>query len=643
MNASGDPKNVELLSSVDLSPIAVRIKGEKTVHIENLAFRVKGNIKGKGFSGESRVNMEGIQYDTHQIPWLRSNAILAYTENIIKAKTFSLEGKDFTLSAKQLTVTLPKTTNTVIVEMEDMNASYPGRRAEIRRTALSLKLNRGGKALSGDLGFSIGETLFGDARTGFIQGSGRFDDKYFSLDVSGAEVSGGSIKLSAKGRSSEGPFPLSVMTSAENINLGNLPGEALRMANIPYVMSGNIKNIIFEGTFSSEESVQGEAEIQAEKISLLNKERRNILQGVSLRGGLSFRGNDLDFTSHMNAGKISTDISGTVKRFMQKGRMIAAKIIQPEVNITDIRETFWDIFPDSLLYAGLEGTLSSDVTIRSDGRDIKAEGTVSVKDILLRGENDEYSVGPVNGVIPVAYEKSDKPTRELQGYAFERPEFENLVREYSRKTFDNRYQKITVSSFRYGFELLNDITLWVKQEGNVLNVGRVSGNIFGGKLNGSAVIDISNGLVYRAGLLIEGMSLMKLCDGIEPIKGYLSGKVSGLVNIKGTGTGLANLIGKADAWTYSTSDEKTKISKEFLQKIGGPSLKAYLGDRKFDKGNMSVYLQNGYIIFRELEISNRNLFGMQDLSIKVAPLSNRIAIDHLMWAIVEAASRAKKK
>ena len=57
---------------------------------------------------------------------------------------------------------------------------------------------------------------------------------------------------------------------------------------------------------------------------------------------------------------------------------------------------------------------------------------------------------------------------------------------------------------------------------------------------------------------------------------------------------------------------------------------------------MSIYIQKGFLIFRELEISNRNILGIQDLSVKVAPLNNRIAIDHLMWTIVEAADRAKK-
>jgi hypothetical protein len=106
---------------------------------------------------------------------------------------------------------------------------------------------------------------------------------------------------------------------------------------------------------------------------------------------------------------------------------------------------------------------------------------------------------------------------------------------------------------------------------------------------------------------------------------------------------LAEIIGRADLWTYATRDEKTKISREFLQKIGGPSIKSYLGNRNFDKGIMSVYIQKGFLIFRELEISNRNFIGVRDLSVKVAPLSNRIAIDHLLWTIVEAANRGAKK
>jgi hypothetical protein len=176
-----------------------------------------------------------------------------------------------------------------------------------------------------------------------------------------------------------------------------------------------------------------------------------------------------------------------------------------------------------------------------------------------------------------------------------------------------------------------------------LNLERFSANIFGGDLHGSALLGISNGLNYRAGLLLKGISLKALCEGIEPIKGDISGKVDGMVSFKGSGIGLTSLIGKADFWTYRSATEKTMISKKFLEKIGGPTLKAYLGNRPFNRGIMSLYLKDGYLIFRELEISNRNLFGITDLSIKVAPLNNRIAVDHLLWTIAEAAERVKKK
>jgi len=85
------------------------------------------------------------------------------------------------------------------------------------------------------------------------------------------------------------------------------------------------------------------------------------------------------------------------------------------------------------------------------------------------------------------------------------------------------------------------------------------------------------------------------------------------------------------------------ISKEFLRKIGGSSLKGYLRDRKFNKGILDLYLKDGDLIFKELKISNRNIFGITDLSVRVAPMSNRIALDDLLWTIVEAAERNKKK
>ena len=380
------------------------------------------------------------------------------------------------------------------------------------------------------------------------------------------------------------------------------------------------------------------------KSAALKKEStKNIFKDANFNCIFKSKGGDLGFTLRSVMGKISTDLSGTIKKVMQKDRIAEIKINQPEVKIADIRETFWEIFPDSLLYAGLDGAMSSEALISFAPDILKVNGTLRISEFILQGENGEYSIGPVNGAMPIAYSKTNDEKKVLKLPSFDRSEFDNQIKYYSQKTFGNDYSRITIGSLNYGFKFSDNINIWIKQEGSVLNIGRFSGNIFGGRLNGSAVVDVSDDLNYRVGVILEGLSLTKLCDGIEPIKGYISGKVDGIASLKGKGTGISQLIGKADFWTYSTKEEKTKISREFLQRVGGPSLGAYLRDRNFDKGIMSLYLQNGFIIFKELEMSNSNLLGMTDLSVKVAPLSNRIAIDHLMWSITAAAQRAKEK
>jgi hypothetical protein len=380
------------------------------------------------------------------------------------------------------------------------------------------------------------------------------------------------------------------------------------------------------------------------KSAALKKEStKNIFKDANFNCIFKSKGGDLSFMLRSVMGKISTDVSGTIKKIMQKERIAEIKINQPEIKVADIRETFWEIFPDSLLYAGLDGAISSEALISFAPDILTLNGTLRIREFILQGENGEYSIGPVNGAMPIVYSKTNDEKKVLKLSSFDHSEFDNQSKYYSQKAFENDYSRITIGSLNYGFKFSDDINIWIKQEGSLLNIGRFSGNIFGGRLNGSAVVDVSDDLNYRAGILLEGLSLTKLCDGIEPIKGYISGKVDGIASLKGKGTEISQLIGKADFWTYSTKEEKTKISREFLQRVGGPSLGAYLRDRNFDKGIMSLYLQNGFIIFKELEMSNRNLLGMTDLSVKVAPLSNRIAIDHLMWSITEAAQRAKEK
>jgi hypothetical protein len=409
-----------------------------------------------------------------------------------------------------------------------------------------------------------------------------------------------------------------------------------------YGISGEAEKTVFSGTIDSAESIHGRLTVDLQNVSLLDeKTKRRPLKDAILRSEVEFQGNSCSFTGDTAVGKVAAAFTGTARDFLGKSRSVRLKAHLAETHAAEIRNAFWDIFPDSLLYSGVEGSLSSDLQVDYEKGNVVLGGDLRLKGFTLAGENDEYSIGPINGIVPIVYGQGDKGTS-LEMSPFERPDFARLKKSYAEEFQADGYQRIDAGSFRYGFRLLSDITIWVKQEKGGLKIGRFGANIFGGRLSGSAVVDLS-GLRYRAGFVLDGLSLTRLCDNIEPIKGYISGRVNGAGMLGGSGTGLRQLIGKAEFWTFSTKDEETKVSREFLQKMGGTSLKAYIGDRRFDKGDMVLYLQNGFVIFRELEISHRNFLGMQDLSVKVAPLSNKISIDDLMWSIVEAASRAGKK
>ncbi len=410
-----------------------------------------------------------------------------------------------------------------------------------------------------------------------------------------------------------------------------------------YAESGETR-VAFEGLKYAAGSLQGSMKVKAARLSVSKTgDNRKIIKDASLDSDFTFRGRDLLLKSGLRAGNVATALSGTVTGFMGRDRSARLSIVLPATSPSDIRSVFWDVFPDSMLYAGLSGTLSANVAIGYGKAGASAEGVISAKDVSIEGENGEYSIGPINGTVPFHYGKNNSGEGPVSLPSFERSEFKSLNEYYARLQPAKGSNKITVGSLRYGFRLLDDIEMWIRSSGSYLNIDRFGANIFGGKLNGSATVDISHGLDYRAGLVIKGISLTKLCEDIEPIKGYISGKVDGTALIKGSSAGLGGLIGRADFWAYSDAKEKTKISREFLQKMGGPSVKAYLGERPFDKGLISLYLQNGFLIFKELQISHKNLIGITDLSVKVAPFNNRIAIDHLMSTIAEAAQRAKEK
>ncbi len=641
--ALATPQGISTVSDIHLSSISTKTQDGTRLLLDSLDSSVDGIFTpGGSFAGRGIVRAKGLGIGVYRFPAFSGSLHADYRKDLIALREISLEAGGMKASASGTDLRRNGKRSFSVVEIRGMNADYDARDLKLRNADLTLQIYRDRGDVSGSAVVS-GEVTFQGIPGKVTSGTIRFSKNEFSLSIPDAGVAGGRLQMNTKGKVSKEPFPLEAEIALENIDMGVL-SRAPQFSKLAYGASGTLEHAGFKGVADSPESLQGKVLIGTKNLSLVRRDNnRTIVKGAGLDAEIICKGKDCEFRSEVTAGGLRVAVSGGIRKFAGKEREVTARALLPDTKLTDVRTSFWDIFPDGLLYAGLDGGLSADVALEYSGGGTKATGTLRLASILLQGENGEYSIGPVNGEVPFQYDTTGHGQDNTAMPSFEPSEFAGLSRYYAREFSESGYQRIALGSFRYGFRILDEMNVWVRQSGSGLNIGRFSATMFGGRLNGSAVIDLSEGLTYRAGILLEGLSLTKLCEEIEPIKGYLSGMVNGVATIKGSGAGLSRLIGKADFWAYSAGGEKTKISREFLQKVGGPSLKAYLGDRSFDKGVMSLYLQNGFAIFRELEISHRNLIGVTDLSVKVAPFNNRIEIGHLLWTMTEAAERAKDR
>jgi hypothetical protein len=640
----GIPGQFNVTSLLNLSPLEMESYGGEPLRLENVLVMMEGTMKGGTFSGKNSLEIKGLRFAGRLFPWFKSSSGIDYKENEVNLRDLRIETEETKSSAASLRITIPNTKRDYTVEIKGADAAYRTGEAAIKQADLFVGMRQDPKTISGDLRFSAGNIALQGMVFTQVVGEGRFDEKNFSINISRADFSGGRIRFTSDGRTPENPFPIKVKFNAEGINLGTLPKSAQKSLKLPFSLVGDIQRATFEGTLDSRDSLHGRASLETSRVSVLNPpDGRNILKDAVFRAEIESMGKDLAIRVDAAMGSLLTRISGRVKEFMGENRHVQLKGTLSEVRASEIRNAFWDIFPDSLLYVGLQGLISSTLSVDYRKDSLEILGDLLLRDFVLDGENAEYSVGPINGTLPIGYSRGRGQQEGLRMLPFEKSQFEKLRNYYSQEPPAEGSQRLTIGFLRYGFQLLENINLWVTQKGNHLNIERFNANIFGGTLYASAVIDLSSQFQYRAGFLVKGLSLSKLCDSIESIKGYISGNVDGIASFKGSGISLSDLIGIADFWTYGTSGEKTMISKEFLQEVGGPSIKTYVRNRPFDNGILSLYVKDEYLIFKELEVSNKNFLGITDLSVKVAPLSNRIAIDHLLWTITEAAERAKKK
>ncbi len=377
--------------------------------------------------------------------------------------------------------------------------------------------------------------------------------------------------------------------------------------------------------------------------------KRNLISNVSFKSYISLKGEEISL--HRLEAEISDGIkaslSGKIKNIKEKAKIVNISFNLPEVAVSSLRDTLFELIPDRFKYARMNGNIqmSGDYT-KSTGMNL-LRTSVRFKDVSLTGENGEYGIGPISGNLPLYYDLNEKGSIQppfLIADIFRKERFERIGKEPIKKSslINQDSEIINIGKITYGVEIIKDLSIVLNTGQNAMTVENISGSIFGGKIYGAGWIALTKQPSYGFGFVAKDISLKEVCKSFENIKGYIYGKVDGIMWLNGDGIGLSAITGKAEVWAKKSKDEPMMISREMLERIGGSAVKRYglSKDRRYNKGVIESYFNRGYIIFKELEVSNTNIFGFRDLSVKVAPVHNRIAIDDLLWTIKNAAERA---
>jgi hypothetical protein len=433
----------------------------------------------------------------------------------------------------------------------------------------------------------------------------------FSLDIAG---------LSAQTLSSLAPAPLPVTVSAGTLT-GSAKGSAARATGIRVSFRTELHDLA------------------------VAKGRKTIFSrgDLSARGSLAGSSLTLDEAVLTIGDGITGRLAGQLNAFASPARSGSFNAEIPAMAINAALDTFANLLPTPLQQATAGGNLALGTDIRIGNGSVSLDGSADLRGITLEIPAQKIQAGAINGRLPFSMVMGKGGASAAAG---------NELPYVARKSYPELLQTfrspgggsmVTVDRLQVGALELGTTLLHFAATSGRTELVSLHTDLYGGALLGRGYLDSRGSFSYGANLLINDLSLRKLCDAIPAIQGYLSGKVDGLLELYRESSGAGRPAGRIDLWTRSDRDEKMLVSREFLQKLAGKNIRGpfFRSDRPFDRGEITVFLDSGYLTFDRLDISHTNLLGIRDLSVTVAPIQNRIALTHLLDTLKEAAARGK--
>lgn len=463
----------------------------------------------------------------------------------------------------------------------------------------------------------------------------------------GTSLCGNPVKIMASGlyKAEEGLIKPALSGNIYANDLGSLQGAVVKFAKNVAVTEGS-GTVEFSLSGEDMRDLSGKGLVKLSGLGLKFGEGRElkavstVMTPVYKDGRMVLPKTYVEFGGYMRAS-VSGDASKS-----DDGWNVNASLLVPETDAAKIQEGVLEALPPSLMWADIAGRAGCAMDVTRDPAGVlRVRGSLDMDGVTLDMPDKGVHIGPVDGSLPIGFKLGGKmglAPSPYRGETFDEGHYPALVSAYSKVPAD---ADIVIDQISYGFVELDAVALDLEPGDGYYDIKWFGLSTFDGWLYGYGNADLTGGSSHTLSLIVSDISLKSICDSAPGIKGYLTGRVDGLLRVVASSARLEDLAGAALFWAKDGPDEERAISKEFIKKLMGPSMKKYMlfGDRDFDTGDLDVVFLDGDLVFEKLLIANTNFFGKRDLYITVAPVSNRITIQHLLDVIRDVGSRTGNK
>ena len=488
---------------------------------------------------------------------------------------------------------------------------------------------------------AVTKLAFKGRETGSLQGRLKFTEKEMVAQMDGILLDG-----RLNGTAALDPFDPKKKT-AFNLRLEGAQCAGLTSfgpVKQTVKITGGLLDAQLAGAYSVDDGLRCRVEAKGKGIALTGKKGQMLLTDGTLQAVGDVARDHLFIREGVVGAGTGTALKarGEVARFLSPDREGEISFSLPTTPLDSLRVTVGSALPPGFREASASGTMGAQGTLRLSHMNVMLDGEVSLEKAGFEIPAQKVGASGMTGTIPFSFVIAGKKGEEKKQKS-RYPQEPYAVLLSSLRQAAKAGHAFSIGKLRFGGMELGETALGIRAGNGLIEITSLESKFLEGALLGRGYFRSGGNMQYGAELALNELSLRSLCSAFPKIQGYISGKVDGTANLYGEGKGMNGLIGIVDIWTRSARDEKMLVSKEFLQKLAGKKLKGifFQNDRPYDHGAIHGYLEKGYLVFDVLDISHTNFLGVKDLSVSVAPVQNKIAIDHLIASIKEAATRGK--